>query len=279
MPEQKSVIYEWDSLLPPKMLEPNTFDCLVTSPPYFQMVDYGHPDQLGHEKTVSVYLFNLRRVFSNLMPYLKNRAVLAINIADTQNALSPVRGEGQRNKSTEWSHRRPLQEGYAEGASLNIPGRLVAALQQIPNLHFLGQQTWDKGSSYRRTKLGPRDSEPILFFVYQDLSWDKRLKPLYYKPWNSSIMQFPTTGNSYHIAPYPIPLVSDILQHICPPEGHVIDPFIGSGSTYFAAQNYGAITTGFDLTLSSFGGRINKLDPYGISYPRKYYDDKIVLGE
>ena len=32
-------------------LDPQSIDCIVTSPPYWGLRDYGHPDQFGLERT------------------------------------------------------------------------------------------------------------------------------------------------------------------------------------------------------------------------------------
>ncbi len=44
-------------------LEPDSIDCIVTSPPYWSLRDYGHPGQFGLERTPHEYVAKLR-VFS-----------------------------------------------------------------------------------------------------------------------------------------------------------------------------------------------------------------------
>lgn len=38
-------------------------DCIVTSPPYWQLRDYGHLDQLGQEKDYDMYVSHLIELF------------------------------------------------------------------------------------------------------------------------------------------------------------------------------------------------------------------------
>jgi site-specific DNA-methyltransferase (adenine-specific) len=48
-------------------LPAGSVDCVVTSPPYFQLRDYGeNPDQLGLEETVQDYVAGLRTVCRQL---------------------------------------------------------------------------------------------------------------------------------------------------------------------------------------------------------------------
>jgi DNA modification methylase len=37
-------------------------DCIITSPPYFAVRDYGHRDQLGHERDLEGWVNSLRAV-------------------------------------------------------------------------------------------------------------------------------------------------------------------------------------------------------------------------
>lgn len=59
------------------------FDLIVTSPPYWQQKDYGHPDQLGQEKTPKDYVASLISCLENWKPLLAGHASVFINIRDT----------------------------------------------------------------------------------------------------------------------------------------------------------------------------------------------------
>jgi DNA modification methylase len=47
-------VYQGDSLQVLKKLPPEQFNCVVTSPPYYWLRDYGMPGQIGHEENVSL---------------------------------------------------------------------------------------------------------------------------------------------------------------------------------------------------------------------------------
>lgn len=65
-------------------LEDNSVDCIVTSPPYWNLRDYGHVGQWGHEKTVGAYVDNLVSLFGILRDKLKDDGTLWLNIGDTR---------------------------------------------------------------------------------------------------------------------------------------------------------------------------------------------------
>lgn len=64
-------------------MDDNSINCLVTSPPYWGLRDYGVEGQLGLEKTVEEYIEKLVNIFDLFMPKLKDDGTIWINIDDT----------------------------------------------------------------------------------------------------------------------------------------------------------------------------------------------------
>lgn len=58
-------------------------DCVVTSPPYYGLRDYDHPDQTGLEATPDEYVENLRRVFAEVRRVLASDGTLWLNLGDS----------------------------------------------------------------------------------------------------------------------------------------------------------------------------------------------------
>lgn len=56
---------------------------IITSPPYFNLRDYGHNEQIGIENNFNDYLNNLFEVFTNAYRVLKDDGILFVNIGDT----------------------------------------------------------------------------------------------------------------------------------------------------------------------------------------------------
>jgi DNA modification methylase len=55
------------------------------------------------------------------------------------------------------------------------------------------------------------------------------------------------TRASGHPAPFPFELAEICIALTCPPDGHVLDPFGGSGSTAIAAKRLGRSCTSIEL--------------------------------
>lgn len=66
-----------------RILPPDSVDCVITSPPYFQLRDYGVTGQLGSEATVDEWVHNLRRVMAEVARVLKPAGSVWLNLGDS----------------------------------------------------------------------------------------------------------------------------------------------------------------------------------------------------
>ena len=66
--------------------------CCVTSPPYWALRDYEHPDQIGQEPTPEEYIANLARVFRGVRRVLRDDGTLWLNLGDTYGADKQLLG-------------------------------------------------------------------------------------------------------------------------------------------------------------------------------------------
>ena len=66
-----------------RKLPSQSIDCVITSPPYWQLRDYGWKGQWGIEKTFSYYLENLWSLMDELKRVLKQTGTVWINLGDT----------------------------------------------------------------------------------------------------------------------------------------------------------------------------------------------------
>jgi len=60
-----------------------SIDCVMTSPPYWALRDYGHDDQMGMESTPEEYIENMVSFFNDVKNKLKNSGNCFVNIGDT----------------------------------------------------------------------------------------------------------------------------------------------------------------------------------------------------
>ena len=64
----------------------NYLDCIITSPPYYQLRDYGYDGQWGLEPTFQEYLEHLWSLMDAIYPKLKKEGTVWINLGDTYNS-------------------------------------------------------------------------------------------------------------------------------------------------------------------------------------------------
>ncbi len=83
-----------------RQLEDKSINMCVTSPPYFNLRDYGCEGQIGLEATPEEYIQKLVEVFREVKRVLKDDGTLWINIADSYAGSGKNRnGDGSSNKS------------------------------------------------------------------------------------------------------------------------------------------------------------------------------------
>ena len=100
-------IYNMDCLEGMKLLDDNSIDCCVTSPPYWGLRDYGVEKQLGLEDTPEEYVENMVKVFSEVKRVLKNDGTLWLNLGD-----SYWGGKGSNGSSK--ARRTANERGYVQ---------------------------------------------------------------------------------------------------------------------------------------------------------------------
>lgn len=79
----RNTILTGDALTRLRQLPSASVDCVVTSPPYYQLRDYGSPGQLGLEPTVTGWVSNLRAVLAEATRVLKPPGSLWLNLGDS----------------------------------------------------------------------------------------------------------------------------------------------------------------------------------------------------
>lgn len=84
-----------DALKVLRRLPPESVDCVVTSPPYWALRDYGVANQIGLESSIEAYLERLLAVFDEVRRVLKSAGTCWVNFGDTY--ANKTKG-GHRNK-------------------------------------------------------------------------------------------------------------------------------------------------------------------------------------
>lgn len=113
-------------------LSAESVHCVVTSPPYWALRDYGVDGQLGLEATPAEYLANQVDVFRRVRRVLRDDGILWVNLGDTYSSASKWGGaSGGKNADHEPSPRTETRRGddRPDGNLLMIPYRFAIAMQ------------------------------------------------------------------------------------------------------------------------------------------------------
>ena len=109
--------------------------CVVTSPPYWGLRDYGVDGQLGLEATPEKYVLNLVEIFQQVRRVLRNDGTLWLNLGDSyasQGGPEPAQTkwkiDGASNTQNAGKSRNP-SSGLKPKDLVGIPWRVALALQ------------------------------------------------------------------------------------------------------------------------------------------------------
>ena len=105
-------------------LPANSIQCVVTSPPYYNLRNYGHASQVGRENAPAAYIAQLVEIFRAVRRVLRPDGTLFLNIGD-----SYARG--------------PLPEGIKKSDLIGIPWMLAFALR-ADGWHLRCDVIWSK---------------------------------------------------------------------------------------------------------------------------------------
>lgn len=119
------MIIQGDALEQLKKLSDESVDCVVTSPPYWALRDYGVEGQLGLEPTFQEYINKLCDIFDEVKRVLKKEGTCWVNMGDTYGGT----GSGQKDTG---------KHGYTPEAMATTKNKPQSKLQgksliQIPS--------------------------------------------------------------------------------------------------------------------------------------------------
>ena len=230
-------VHVGDSQATLKRMADGTIPCCVTSPPYYQQVDYRHADQIGLESSIGEYLEKLMGVFGEVWRVMSEGACLWIVIGDTYNNFSYVRS-GSKDRAANKSHsRRKLLDGYREKELLGVPFMLVDEMRAAGWIHR-STNIWDK--MIVGQPMGSDKPTASHEYVFQFVKITTNGRP-YAKcrPLGNSVWSIVPQSYAGHPCPYPIKLAQKLIEVSTEPGDVVLDPFAGTGTTGVAALELG----------------------------------------
>jgi len=113
-------------------LDEESVQCVVTSPPYFGLRDYGVEGQLGLEETPDEFVANLIEVFREVRRVLKKDGTVWVNLGDTwshsgSGPRDPERWPKQ-SRNDHMPRKRRAIPGFPKKCLLMIPARFAIAM-------------------------------------------------------------------------------------------------------------------------------------------------------
>lgn len=255
-----------------KLLPEESVDCVVTSPPYFWLRDYGVEGQIGLEDTVESYVSALCQVMSEVNRVLKKEGTLFLNIGDTYYS---GKGESQGNDSKSKKRRFGLRVvdksgglgiGYQRKSIIGIPWRV--AIRMCEKGWILRSPIiWHRDKCLpEAVRDRPRRSYEFVFMFVKNRSYYFDRKHLATHNIDEDVWTITPRSKSngkLDTAPFPEELVDRCLRIGCPSKGVVLDPFVGSGTTMYVALGLGRPAIGIELSpkfceyiLASLDGKV-----------------------
>lgn len=111
-------------------LEDETVQCVVTSPPYFNLRDYGIDNQIGLEESPQEYVEKLVQVFREVKRVLKPDGVVWLNLGDSYASQGYSGGNPHLYSEKQVGAKKKIPLGLKPKDLIGIPWRVAFALQE-----------------------------------------------------------------------------------------------------------------------------------------------------
>ncbi|MFN9302980.1 MAG: DNA methyltransferase [Candidatus Kapaibacterium sp.] len=224
----------------------NSVHLAITSPPYWQLKDYGTDNQIGFHDSYENYINNLNLVWKECYRTLHNGCRLCINIGD-QFARAVYYG---RYKVI------PIREEiikFCENIGFDYMGAII--WQKVTTSNTTGGGVQMGSYPYPRNGILKLDYEFILVFKKlgdspKPTKEQKELSKMTAEEWNTFFAghwNFAGAKQNGHIAMFPEELPRRLIKMFSFVGETVLDPFAGSGTTALAAKNTDRNSIGFEI--------------------------------
>ena len=227
-------------------LKNKSVNLIITSPPYWQLKDYGNENQIGYNDSYEEYINNLNLVWKESYRVLNNGCRLCVNIGDQfaravyygRYKVIPIRTEIIK---------------FCESIGFDYMGAII--WQKKTTTNTTGGASIMGSFPYPRNGIFSIDYEFILVFkkLGNSKKPDKELKELSritkeeWKEYFSGHWNFGGAKQDGHIAMFPEELPRRLIKMFSFVGDTVLDPFLGSGTTSLAAKKLNRNSVGYEI--------------------------------
>lgn len=227
-------------------LKDGSVHLIITSPPYWQLKDYGHREQIGFDDSYEDYINNLNLVWTECKRVLHDGCRLCVNIGD-QFARSVYYG---RYKII------PIREEiirFCETIGFDYMGAVI--WQKVTTCNTTGGATIMGSFPYPRNGIIKLDYEFILIFkklgktpiVSKEAKEKSKMTTEEWNTYFNGHWNFAGEKQDKHLAMFPEELPRRLIKMFSFVGDTVLDPFLGSGTTCLTARKLERNSVGYEI--------------------------------
>ena len=230
--------------------------CVVTSPPYWGVRDYGVAGQIGAEPVLQDYVQTLVSVFREVRRVLRPDGTLWLNIGNTYSSGGRTwRDDDAKNKGRGMSYRPPTPAGLKPKDLIGVAWMVAMALQ-LDGWYLRNDIIWNKPNCQPESVKDRLTVSHEYVFLFskeeryrfnQDAILEPRKDGTGQKNrrtvWNINTEAYAEA----HFAVFPTELVRPCILAGSGPGDVVLDPFFGAGTVGLIALELGRRCVGIEL--------------------------------